>query len=83
MTYTKKISSDIYFFKDKLDKQDYRSQPAVNIVKDGDKYNVFRTSIYYSKYEKRIITGNGWNLYKNLNHKEAISAARSALKYLK
>jgi len=46
----------------------------------GKTYEVYRSQI--SKRENEYDFGNGWNLFKNLNKKKAVAAARKSLRYL-
>ena len=87
----KKIGNQIVFYKITSTRQTStsgtaKSGPATIIEKETmgpkGKYNVYRSSISYSPYEKKWQLGNGWNLYKELNLKKATEAAKNALKYL-
>ena len=76
------IGDKIVFYKITSHAKGYKSGKSVYIDKafdEKDKYDVYRASI--SKYDKWEL-GNGWNLYKNLDLKTAIKAAKNALKYL-
>ncbi len=82
----KKIGNKIVFYKITSIDGKRKSGEAVFIDKETmgpkGKYNVYRSSISYSPYEKKWQLGNGWNLYKELNLKKATEAAKNALKYL-
>ena len=79
----KKIGNSIVFYRITNVDGKYKNGPAVFIEKEfKGKYNVYRSTIRYSPYQKKWELGNGWNLYKELSLKKAIEAAKNALKYL-
>ena len=84
----KKINNKYVFFKEtlaSLKNSDVLFVPAVWVEKNivNGAYSVYRSSISWSRYNKKLELGNGWNLFTGLTKKQAFAAAKSALKYLK
>lgn len=82
-----KIGDKIIFYKitEGNKKTKDAAGPAVYVEREwgGETFNVYRGNIRLSNYPKKHWEiSNGWNLYKNLNLKDAMKAAKQALRWL-